>query len=614
MIFAALRTIAIGLAAPLFGVVVAQLALGALAGQPAGWESFFYGLPSLDAASARCAASPAPLCDHVFGLGALRAASFWSAIALIVVISLYLLLARAAGTSRARNAAIFPRLMPATTLAVALLIFVHGAVVTYGVFVLILWISGASLTFWAWIVVAVVGLGALLGAGAVVATLRRAAAESPTVVMARAVTRDDAPALWAYVDGVAETLGAERPDNIVVGLEPTFFATAAPVVTPEAKTPLKGETLYLSLPLMRLFSSAELDAVVGHELGHFRGGDTDYSMKFAPVYRGLFDAIKALEGDDGKVDWLVALPGAMMLRLMYAAFARNERAISREREFEADRAGLEVARPRDLGTSLAKVAVYAPVWGKTRADNIARINAGKISANLSTVFVESARFDVGARFIGDVLAMVLTHRVPHPTDSHPPVADRYEAIGFDAQTGLTLEALTEQGGAAGLLFSDLETLERGLTIIEHQVVVATGLAVAPDAPPPQDQLLNAAYVLAAAMVTADGDVDPSEVQMAEAVGARLFQGFDPVSFRDLVRRADEAPSFEQVVRILNAPLTAENKKRVHAFLLEIAAADGEIAPSEKALLTQAARIWRIARPLELWLPARRRGRRAPAAS
>ncbi|MFD2022059.1 M48 family metalloprotease [Pseudocitrobacter faecalis] len=48
---------------------------------------------------------------------------------------------------------------------------------------------------------------------------------------------------------------------------------------------LTGNTLYLPLTYLSLLNEAEIAAVVGHELGHFTGEDTQYSLRFAPSTR-----------------------------------------------------------------------------------------------------------------------------------------------------------------------------------------------------------------------------------------------------------------------------------------------------------------------------------------
>jgi Zn-dependent protease with chaperone function len=112
---------------------------------------------------------------------------------------------------------------------------------------------------------------------------------------------DAQPQLWSFVREIASHLGATPPSNIVIGLAPNFYVTSADVtVYPERRKQL-NETLYLSLPLMRILSRQELTAVIGHELGHFKGDDTKFSLKFYPIYAGTTQALAALESraEDG---------------------------------------------------------------------------------------------------------------------------------------------------------------------------------------------------------------------------------------------------------------------------------------------------------------------------
>jgi hypothetical protein len=59
------------------------------------------------------------------------------------------------------------------------------------------------------------------------------------------------------------------PETVVIGVDPTFFVTEAEVVTLSGR--LWGRTLYCSMPLARILTVDELTAIIGHELGHFRG-------------------------------------------------------------------------------------------------------------------------------------------------------------------------------------------------------------------------------------------------------------------------------------------------------------------------------------------------------
>src|SRR5690606_6087716 len=117
------------------------------------------------------------------------------------------------------------------------------------------------------------GIGALLGLGILWRTLRMF---RPAVgaVIGVPFSPIEQPRLALLVQQIAKATNARMPDNIVLGLDPNFFATTAPMHTPTSRRLLTGQTLYLSLPLMRVLSLDEVKAVVGHELAHFSGSDT----------------------------------------------------------------------------------------------------------------------------------------------------------------------------------------------------------------------------------------------------------------------------------------------------------------------------------------------------
>ena len=195
-----------------------------------------------------------------------------------------------------------------------------------------------------------IGTGAIL-IGAAYAILRGLAVfftRPKTYIAARPVTFYEYPRLGLLVRDIAKKLNSKMPDNVVIGLQPTFFATSSPVYTPYGKAPMVGRTLHLSLPLMSHFTEGELKAVIGHELGHFSGGDTNYSLRFAPVYMGLSKASDVFAAKDRPLTRFLSMPAKLLIDDLIYAFSVVERRIGRAREHRADQSGAKVSSPEDM--------------------------------------------------------------------------------------------------------------------------------------------------------------------------------------------------------------------------------------------------------------------------
>ncbi len=521
-------------------------------------------------------------CDQVRRIVLLREASVWSAIVSIGLMLLYAIAAFAAGTNRKLNAAIFPKLIPVSLSVIAGLVIVEGAILTYGAFVGESYVIGRV----HFVLIGGVGLAALIGAFSLIDSMLSLRKGVSQQAFGLQVPRSDEPGLWQFVEQLAGRLGSRVPDNIIVGLEPTFYATAASVHLLNEDRKLSGETMYLSLPLMRLFSTEQLRAVIGHELGHFSGADTAYSLKFAPVYSGLAQSIHVLSGEAGFAAWLARLPALTMLSLMLELFARNESRISQERELLADKAGVSVSSPEALSVALGKVAIYAPrIWLKVRERNVDRLNAGKVTGNLCRVYEDSARYDVSHSSVVEVREAILATKIAHPTDTHPTMSERLENIGYNAD-GLTVEKLTTAGNSSAELLDNVDKLEEGLTLLEHRLMVALGYVRLPeeDAGKARAALLNAVYALVATMVGADGRIDQAEIAVAERIGKEMFPDFDSVDFRACCSEIDSLAAFGDIVAILDGPLKVEHKAPIYDYLEQIALADGELAEEERTLL------------------------------
>ena len=225
-------------------------------------------------------------------------------------------------------------------------------------------------------------------------------------------------ALWDFTKGVAKSIGAAAPKNIVLGLAPTFFVTEAGVNCDSGR--LTGRTLHLSLPLCRLLTHAELRAIVAHEMAHFTGRDTRFSRRFLPIYRGISQALERVQTGS----W-VTLPSAHLLAFFLECFAGAEAAIGRQREALADQVAARHAGAAPFASALTKLVLHAPDWYEL-VDQPDDING---SANWPLVFAERCRetrdgFDWPSWVDG------LTEAgVAHPMDTHPPLRERLLAFG-----------------------------------------------------------------------------------------------------------------------------------------------------------------------------------------
>ncbi len=291
-------------------------------------------------------------------------------------------------------------------------------------------------------------------------TLRRAKTE----VVGKVVARSSCPRLWRYVEDLAGKLGALAPDRIIVGLTPTFFVTEADVARLGAA--LRGRTLFLSLPLCRILSEPELRAIIGHELGHFRGEDTKFSQKFYPFYRG---ATESLHGSRG----MALFPAYAILNYFVEGFETQVREIDRSRELAADRAGAEVAGRKSVASALIKVHAFEHYWADTYARMADRVEARGAVGNVSELFADRVAEEASeTHFVG-----LDEERLSHPTDSHPPLGARLEALEVRFADVVEAALSVAPQNRAVELIDDYTSTEQELTNLEINFLVKSGQVV-----------------------------------------------------------------------------------------------------------------------------------------
>lgn len=435
-----------------------------------------------------------------------------------------------------------------------------------------------------------VGAVIILLLGAAYAILRGLAVfftRPKTYIAARPVSFYEFPRLGLMVRAIAKTLSAKMPDNVVIGLQPTFFATSSPVFTPYGKGPLKGQTLHLSLPLMSHFTEGELKAVIGHELGHFSGGDTTYSMRFAPVYMGLTTASEVFAAKDRPLTRFLSMPAKLLIDDLIYAFSVVERRIGRAREHRADQQGAKVSSPEDIAYSLLKSSLLGSIWNEQMQSLVQRGMKGRFSRNVVRNFSESVRLDVDRARIAPLLQYALGDSVPHPVDTHPSTEDRIEAFGLNLGEICSEDVLLHRFFTAPKVTDGLDnmlSLEEDLTALQYHLYSELWPKDDEAERSIDDIFLVLLVDFLALMVTIDGSVDDREIMEAEKQAIDLFGNFDRESFRERCRAPDQIPSLDRLVSFANKLLTDTGIENLKTALRRIATADGVVRDEEQRLL------------------------------
>ena len=209
------------------------------------------------------------------------------------------------------------------------------------------------------------GLGALLGGstGAVIALAVAAAmnlmgywnADKAVLSMsgAREVDARTAPDLVRMVHELADGAGMPRPKVYVIETDqPNAFATGR---NPE------NAAVAATTGLLRRLTREEVDAVMAHELAHIRNHDTlimTVTATFAGAISMLANFALFFGGDRDRPGGILGTLALMILAPMAAALVQM--AISRSREYEADRVGAEICgQPMWLASALRKIESFA---------------------------------------------------------------------------------------------------------------------------------------------------------------------------------------------------------------------------------------------------------------
>ena len=285
----------------------------------------------------------------------------------------------------------------------------------------------------------------------------------PVAATGQLLKPEQMPALRARIAHVARRLEARAPSQIILGLEPLVFVTSVPIKLRGQEPLPRCETLYLPTYALRFLDEQQLDALIGHELGHFRNADLSFTERFAPGLAALGNALDDIspEEDPGPfAQWvnLARLPALLLMQALTLALVVSVNRIRRARELEADRAGAQASSNTAVALSLVKCSAMDLLWVSFRSANAEYLAGGRARSNLSVDYVARLSQALRATDRAKLGQVLLGSHLAHPVDTHPVLVDRLRALGADPAG--TVDAAIEEMLQQISMDEELSSLER----------------------------------------------------------------------------------------------------------------------------------------------------------
>nr|WP_241763938.1 M48 family metallopeptidase [Winslowiella toletana] len=343
--------------------------------------------------------------------------AFWTLIAGAVILLLVLLFSALAFTSRKGQLLSLTLARQFLMLASALEVVVQGA--------MLVWLSFWGTAFFTQTyypkVILLVAILVLYGMYHMIKGIFKKLPKEDGVE-GEVVTREAAPALWARVDALAAQVGTTPPDHIIAGIDVNFYVTEAPLSVNDQ--PLKGRKLYVSIPLLRQLDTAQADSVMVHELTHLHEGDTASGALLGPKLH-RFDQYTQLMSEN--LATLVVFYPLCLYRMLFELAAQRD---SRQREFIADRTAAKLIAPAAIIESLIKISAYASYRGEVEQTLFEHNTQHQNELGIRNAIAAGLPEHVSSP---DFIGMMRQQNVPHPFDSHPPLADRMRNVGYTVE-------------------------------------------------------------------------------------------------------------------------------------------------------------------------------------
>ena len=251
----------------------------------------------------------------------------------------------------------------------------------------------------------------------------------------REVSQSEKPKLHEMIERLSRKSGIKKPRIMVANMPiPNAFAYGSPIA---------GSRVAVTSELLNTLDEEEVEAVVGHELGHLKHRDVQVMM-FVSILPAVFYFIgysmlwSSYRGRDDRGSGGAAAIAALSM-LMYFVLTLFTLYLSRLREYFADRHSASIVDegPRKLSEGLAKIVDYTRKVKQTRR-NVGTAGSFKAlfisdpdRAELDSAAISRAvGFRNDQRLVEDVLRRDVTalDRFAELLSTHPNIVKRLKAL------------------------------------------------------------------------------------------------------------------------------------------------------------------------------------------
>ena len=226
---------------------------------------------------------------------------------------------------------------------------------------------------------------------------------------------DGHPALFAEIERVAGDIQQPMPEEVYLVPDVNAFVMQRGGIMGIASRRVMG----IGLALLASLTTVQFRAVLAHEFGHYRGGDT----KLAPwVYKTRLAIIRTVQGLGGS--WL-QLP----FRLCAILFLTLTEAVSRRQEYRADQLAAQAYGTQAIADGLKKVSGVGPAFWSFYGNHMEPV----LSAGYRPPLVEGFRRFVEHQEIASLIDQTTEEELEKgetdPFDTHPSLRERIAALG-----------------------------------------------------------------------------------------------------------------------------------------------------------------------------------------